>query len=64
MQVVQVHAQVGLVRPRPKSADTTQRTTGARPALDLAGHRDSENDPLTRQFCTWLEQRLSPGGDA
>lgn len=24
-------------------------------------HRDSENDPLTRQFCTWLEQRLNPG---
>lgn len=23
-------------------------------------HRDSEHDPLTRQFCDWLEQRLSP----
>ncbi len=25
-------------------------------------HRDSENDPLTRQFCAWLEQRLGAGG--
>jgi LysR family glycine cleavage system transcriptional activator len=22
-------------------------------------HRDSENDPLTRQFCAWLEQTLA-----
>lgn len=27
-------------------------------------HRDSESDSLTRQFCTWLEQRLSPGQSA
>jgi LysR family transcriptional regulator, glycine cleavage system transcriptional activator len=29
--------------------------------LKLTVHRDSENDPLTRQFCAWLEQRLNPG---
>lgn len=27
-------------------------------------HRDSEGDPLTRQFCAWLEHRLTPGGQA
>lgn len=25
-------------------------------------HRDSEQNPLTRGFCDWLEQRLSAGG--
>lgn len=36
-----------------------QRVRGPRWAWLV--HRDSENDPLTRQFCAWLEQRLSPG---